>query len=229
VTQQIDSASLSAALLTMTPTDDPLNFGDVAEGGLASQTFIVTNTGESEASVINFAITGTAGAGTYVRNGGTCGTNLAGGVAANCTIILEYRPPAASAPVVHNDAYTLTYNNGAAPDSISRSLQGNSVASGALTLISGITAYGNLTRVFTVENTGGVPLTNLNEAAPLLGSDFSYSGPGYPGSGATPCAVATSLAIGAQCTFEVIYSPVLEATHTSGGFEFRQCRYGQRL
>ena len=60
---------------------------------------------------MNFSVAGTAGAGVYVRNGGTCGATLTGGISATCTIILEYRPPAASAPVVHNDSYTLSYNN----------------------------------------------------------------------------------------------------------------------
>ena len=221
LTQQLDAISLSTALLTMVPTDDPLNFGDVAEGGLATQTFTVTNTGESEATAINFSVAGTAGPGVYVRNGGTCGTNLVGGIGANCTVILEYRPPAASAPLVHNDNYTLAYNNGAVPDSISRNLQGSSVAPGGLTLISGNPAYGNrptgstLTRLFTVENTGGVTLTSLNEGAPILGSDFAYSGAGYPGSGGTPCSAGTTLAVGATCTFEVSYNPVLQAAHAS--------------
>ena len=105
----------------------------MAAEGAKTETFTVDNIGGSQATGITFAITAVDG-GFFTQVGGTCGATL-NPTEPPCTIIVEYAPGVGTDGTVHDETYTLDYNNGAAADAISRGLRGNSVSPADLVLI----------------------------------------------------------------------------------------------
>jgi hypothetical protein len=87
--------------LAVAPTTLPFGnqFVNVVSTG---QTLTLTNSGGGTANNLNVAVTGP-----FLRNGGTCGTSLAG--SSNCTIVIQFKPSALGAA---NGQVTITASNG---------------------------------------------------------------------------------------------------------------------
>ena len=144
-----------------------------------TEVFTVDNIGGSQATGILYSIT-TTGGGFFNRIAGTCGATLTP-TEPPCTIIVEYAPGVGTEGTVHDETYSLDYNNGAAADIITRGLRGNSVAPANLVLISGAPNFGNrptgssIDEVYVIENQGDVDANLIAEIAPILGAGFNYT------------------------------------------------------
>ena len=106
--QIVDSSSHGPSLLT--------DFGVIAVGGGADRTLTLQNIGGGDVSGMSFA----ALALPFSSSGGTCGTSLAMG--ASCTVAVHFAPTAAGDS---SASLAVTYNDGSATQSSSRTLAGH--------------------------------------------------------------------------------------------------------
>jgi hypothetical protein len=115
VSRGMQGNGLTAAVLTI--SDPNYDFGSVVPGSTLQKTFTITNSGESTATGMIFS----GLAAPYTINGGTCGTTLAGN-GGQCTIDVVFNPVTASG--LTTDTIILDYNDGAAPQTVNRAIQG---------------------------------------------------------------------------------------------------------
>lgn len=175
--------------LSVTPSSQ--NFGGVLIGSSSALTYTLSNAGNVSAP-LDF---GTLPA--EVTRSGTCSTSLA--ASSSCSIILTYAP-LTSAGV--SGALTVTAQN----TNVSMSYAGSGVEAPSFTLSPASYDYGNVAigatsaKVFTVANTGNMPLTVTGVA--LTGTDYALSANTCP----------TALAVGASCTATVTFAPLNAAT-----------------
>ncbi|MAV90582.1 MAG: hypothetical protein CL676_04120 [Bdellovibrionaceae bacterium] len=205
-TRDIQGTGAAPAVLTISESN-PYNYGTLASGASATMTFTVSNTGSVTATSIAetglaapFAFTG----GSYPGTSGTCTPTLAAG--ANCTIDLSYSPTATGA---HTDTINLTYNDGAAAQSVTHDVQGTGAVPASLTISNGptydfgnVTSLGYETVTLTITNSGGVAASSLSGSG--LSGSFSFVGGGYPGTGGD---CGGSLAAAASCDVVVKFLP----------------------
>jgi len=203
------------ALLSVTPT--PLAFGNVLQGTTRSLNLTLSNTGGTGATGIAIAV----GAAPFSRTGGTCGTTLA--AATSCTITVTFAPTAVGAATgtatitasvaVTGAPVTLT-GTGTAPV-VSATLTPTTHDYG--TVARGTTTAGPI-QVFTLTNTGNVPLTGIAQGV-LGGTNatewfvnrlVSTCGP----AGGGQLLGQTTLAPGAACVVTVQFRP--STTQTTG-------------
>lgn len=183
------------------------DFGPVATGGHAETTLLVTNTGDYMATTMagaGLAAPFTFKGGTYPGTGGTCGTQLAGGV--NCSVVVVFAPTTLA---TLSDTVELSYFNGATSQQAVRDVQGVGTTPATLAVSNGPTfdfgalPYGaSSTSTLTVTNTGGVPASAMTGAG--LSAPFTFLGGTYPGTGGT---CAATLAASASCTVVLQFSP----------------------
>lgn len=194
----------------------PYDFGTT--GTSVQHTFYVKNIGGGVASAMGSPGLGDgfgfSGGGSYPGSPlGTCGPTLA--VGAECTVSVAFAPTGTAGP--RASTLTLSYNDGAGTQSVSRSLTGN-YADKAFLVISDWGSPGPgqnpapfdfgtvgtaIEHTFTVTNVGGAAASSLSGAAPI-GVDFSYKGGTYPGVGGS---CGGSLAVGQSCKVAVVFSP----------------------
>ncbi|MCA9324548.1 choice-of-anchor D domain-containing protein, partial [Candidatus Saccharibacteria bacterium] len=220
-----DGAGTSNALRPVTGTGvDPAqlvisnaplyDFSDRAVGSTNEVTLTIDNTGGFGATAMagsGLAAPYTFKGGSYPGSGGSCGATLSAG--GSCTIVVRYAPVATGST---SDTVLIDYNDGVASQQTSRDVQGNGVVA-AFLLISDATTYnyGNQARgsdtdhTFTVDNTGGAEATAMVGTA--LTAPFSYKGGSYPGTGGD---CSGTLAIGAQCSIVVTFSPTANGLAT---------------
>ena len=198
----------AVALLTVTPS--PLAFGSHPVGTTTTLNLTLSNTGGAGATGIAIAV----GAAPFSRTGGTCGTTLA--AASTCTIFVTYSPTATGAAT---GTATITANVAVAGAPVT--LTGTGVAAViAATLTPTSHNYGTVARgtttsgpiqVFTLTNTGNVPLTGITQGA-LGGTNptewfvnrlLSTCGP----AGGGQLLGLTSLNPGAVCVVTVQFRP----------------------
>jgi hypothetical protein len=227
VTRGVEVATLSSAY-TYVPSPallslslaSPFIFGTLPNGGSISQSFTLTNGGDSTATSIAgaglaapFSFLG----GSYPGAGGTCASTLAS--SASCTIVVSFAPTVSGA---HVDDLDINYNDGTAPQTLTRNLQGAGANPASLTISNtgydyGIVTTGALSDVtLTITNTGGVPATALSGSG--LAAPFIFKGGVFPGTGGT-CPSGGSLApAGATCTIVVSYTPASTGVHSDTVF-----------
>ncbi len=212
-TRNIEGTGAAPAFLTL--SDSPsYDFGSVAVTASGDKTLTVTNTGGVSAVSLSgaglaapFSFKGS----TFPGTGGTCTATLA--VGANCTVVVSFAPGASG---VATDTAQVTYNDGAAAQTVSRDLSGTGVAPALLTISDGPTySYGpvavgsTLDKVLTITNTGDLGASAVASVA--LSAPFTFKGGTFPGTGGT---CSTTLAPAASCTAVVTFSPVALGTFT---------------
>jgi hypothetical protein len=198
--------ALTTALLVVDPSS--YNFGSVPIGTTPSPTVALTLRNDGGATATGITL-GTLAA-PFSRT--TCGTTLAAG--ATCTITVTYTP---TAVVTSTGSLTITASvpvNGAPV-----ALSGTGVAAirtatvAPTSLAFGNHAYGSTSaaQTLTVTNTGNIA---------LAGGTFTFGG-GTPQPFARAAAGGTcgaTLALGASCTFNVVFAPAASALTTPTSF-----------
>ncbi|MCB0367503.1 MAG: choice-of-anchor D domain-containing protein, partial [Bdellovibrionales bacterium] len=212
-TRDVQGTGASAAFLAV--SDGPFyDYGTKANGSTTDYTFTVDNTGSIAATTIagsGLVAPFTFKGGSYPGTGGSCASSLAAG--SNCTIVVTYAPTVSG---LHNDTIQLDYNDGLAPQTSTRDVQGTGAAPALLSISDGPTYdYGTraigaaVDHSFTVDNLGGITATAVNNVA--LTAPFSFKGGTYPGTGGN---CGATLAAGSSCTMVVTYSPASSGLHT---------------
>lgn len=212
-TRNVEGTGAAPAFLTL--SDSPnFNFGSAAVGASVDKTFTVSNTGGVSAASVSgggLAAPFTFKGSSFPGTGGTCTATLAAG--ASCTIVTTFSPTAGG---LASDTVDVTYNDGAAAQSVTRDVSGTGVAPALLTVSDGPTySFGpvpngsTLDKIFTITNTGDLGATTI--AGVALTAPFTYKGGTFPGTGGT---CATSLASAGTCTVVVTFSPVALGTFT---------------
>jgi hypothetical protein len=195
------------------------DFGGAGLDTTVTHQFFVTNTGAATATSLAGAALGApfAWAGnTFPGSSGSCGATLPAG--ASCTVVVSFHPTTAAAPT---SSFSIGYNDGTGPQSVSRAIQGTGTNGPVLTIWDfqtggtqgvdigpewnfgvrgiGVTDDHN----FYVTNSGGGAAINISTEA--LGVGFLYKGGKYPGTNGT---CGTTLAAGASCTIDVAFDAV---------------------
>jgi len=189
----------------------PFNFGVRQTGTGADYTFNISyvsgGVSATGLAVSGFAAPITYKGGTFPGTGGTCPTTIPSGT--NCTIIIRYAPTVTG---TFTNNLLITYNNGAANQTISRQITGTTQA--GLSISDGATYnFGNqvtgstTSKTFTVTRTGGIDATAVVGYG--LAAPYTFLGGSYPGTGGT-CGVTISTA---TCTVIVAYTPTTQAVH----------------
>jgi hypothetical protein len=180
-----------------------LSFGSENIGTTTTaQTVTLANTGSTAVSITSIAITGT-NSGAFAQTN-TCGSSLAAG--ANCTISVTFTPAANGSQTA---SVTITDNAAGSPQTITLtgtgvtltvSLSPTSVSFGTQNVDTTTAA-----RIVTLTNTGNAALTLTNVALTGANSyDFSQT---------NTC--GTSLAVGANCTFSLTFTPSAPVQRTA--------------
>ena len=185
------------------------DYGTVAENSFNDHTFTVTNTGNLAAtSFIDVAATLAAPfeykGGAFPGSGGTCSNTIS--VGSNCKLVVSYDPTSIA---TDSDTIELQYFNGITTVNLNRDIEGEAVTVGLIAISDGATFdYGDVAiggqsdHVFTLDNTGGVPVTLMSGSG--LNPPYRFKDGLYPGTGGTCLA---SLANGANCTIVVTFEP----------------------
>ncbi|MGV3620386.1 MAG: choice-of-anchor D domain-containing protein [Archangium sp.] len=197
VTIPLSGIGLTAAALSIAPLSHAL--GNVTTGAVVTTPFIVTNTGESQASGIAPSVSGTH----FALHSSGCPSVLAGG--AQCTVVVRFSAPAT--PPSSQSAGTLTVN-ATGLTAATAGITADVVVPGALSMTPASFTFtptlqgSTRSTTFTVTNTGGSGLAQPS---------FALSGmaPSQYAIGTTTCTGA--LAPAASCTVDVSFSPVAPA------------------
>lgn len=213
-TRSLAGTGAAPALLTI--SNSPIfNYGAVANGSVNDRSFTINNSGGVAANGLSgsgltapFSFKG----GTYPGTGGTCGATLAS--SGSCTVVVTFNPTASGA---HASSFTLSYNDGAVGQSVSRDVAGSSSAPATLTISDGPTfSFGAVAngssneKSFTVINSGSFSATAMAGSG-LVGA-YSFKDGTYPGTGGT-CGL--TLAPAATCTMLVVFAPTTSSTHNA--------------
>ena len=189
------------ATLAVTPTS--LAFGNQSTGTTsAAQTLTLSNSGGAGATGITVAVTAPFARSTTAP--GTCGATLAAGL--TCTINVVFSPTATGAA---SGTATITANVAVTGSPVSLTGTGTTASTGTATVSGGPLAFGNQA-VGTTSASQTLTVTNTGTVA-LAGGTFTFGG-GTPqgfaragGGGGGTC--GTTLALGASCTYNVVFSP----------------------
>jgi hypothetical protein len=184
-------------------TGGPLAFGSVTDGLTSTpQTLTLHNAGGANLTGITVVVTAP-----FSRSGGTCTATLAPGT---CTILVVFSP---TTPGAVTGTATITGNVAVAGSPVSLTGTGLAVTRTA-TVAPSPMAFGNWAtgttsnaQTLTVTNTGNTALAGGTVTFPIGGVPFSRPG------GAAGGTCAATLAVGANCTINIVFAPT-----ATGGF-----------
>jgi hypothetical protein len=191
---------------------NPYVFGTT--GIPSSHTFYVTNVGEQQATSMadgatlanGFAYTG----GKYPGTGGSCGATLA--VGASCSVSITFTP---SGSLTTSSTLTVTYSDGASPQSATRAMTGTGTTLAVLQMYqpngggggNNALSFGTsgvpTTQTLGVFNGGGQAATNMGDGGKLA-APFGFAGGKYPGTGGS---CGPTLAPGDHCSVTITFTP----------------------
>jgi hypothetical protein len=171
------------------------DFGSVTVGNFAELTATLTNSGDVAATNVMVGVSGAE----FSREGGSCDV-AAFSLPANdsCTVLLRFTP---SVPGAAGGSVSASHDGGA---DATANLLGNGIEPGALAFDPASLGFGDIvvgnsdTLTTTLENTGGVPVTDIQ---------LSVTGAGFSRDGGTCDTVMFDLAAGADCTVIVRFEP----------------------
>jgi hypothetical protein len=187
------AALLSAAALTFTPAQ---NVGQIT----AAQTVTLTNTGGVALNISGVTLAGTnPGDFAFASTNNTCKTTPTLATSASCTISVTFTP---TAPGARSAKITIADNAGAGQQNVS--LSGTGVQGGALLSATTLT--------FTPAQIVGTPsaaqtVTLTNNGTALLTFAISLPGSDFILAPAAANTCVSPLAIGANCTISVEFTP----------------------
>jgi hypothetical protein len=183
--------------------------------GLA-QTLTVTNGTTAGITGLTVAVATTSPTTTarFSRAGGTCGTTLGAGL--TCTITISFSPPTTATNVTYMGTVTITSSATVAGSPVALTGEGivpvpaASVSPSSLTFGNQNDGSTSAAQTLTVTNTGNVA---------LAGGTFTFGGGApqpfsRPGGAAGGTCTAT-LAVGATCTYNVVFAPPAATTSTA--------------
>ena len=201
------------ALLTISEAN-PYDYGNVVQGATSNHIFVVSNTGDTQATAISEIGIGapyTYNGGSYPGTGGSCGTTLNAG--STCNLDILFSPVATG---LQTDTINISYNDGVTTQSSQRTIQGTGIAPASLSISDGSTYdYGTIAiggfdnYIFTITNSGSATATSM--AGTGLAAPYTFTGGGgYPGATGT---CGATLAPAGTCTIDVRYAPTLVGVH----------------
>jgi len=200
-TQTVALSGTGLALATDTLSPTLLSFPNTVAGQLsAAQTVTLTNKGGVSLTSVAISVTGA------FQQSNACTANL--GPNSSCTINVQFNPAAAGAATG-----TLTVTDSAADSPRTVALSGTGLAPPALSVTPASLTFAAQTvgqpsaaQKLTVSNTGGAPLANVGfQISGLSAASFS--------TGTTTC--GATLANGAACTVQVIFTPAAAGGSTA--------------
>ena len=185
---------------SVTLSNTSLSFGNQTTGTTSNaQTTTLTNNGSAALSISSIAVTGTD-SGDFAETN-TCGSSVAAG--ANCTISVTFTPTVAG---TRTAAVTITDSDPSSPQTVT--LTGTGVAPtttatvtpSTLTFASQTVGTTSAAQTVTVSNTGSAALTISSISA---SGDFAET---------NTC--GGSVAVGANCTVSITFTPTASGTRT---------------
>jgi hypothetical protein len=194
----VEYVPVAGAVVAVTPTS--LTFSAVAGSTSPAQTLTVQNTGGASMTGLTVAVTAPFG-----RAGGSCGATLTSG--ASCTINVVFSPASTATGTLTG---SVTISGSVAVTGSPVSLTGNAAAAthtatvspNPLAFDSWATGTTSNARTLTVTNTGN---------SPLAGGTFTFGGgtpqPFSRGGGGAGGSCGATLAVGATCTYNVVFAP----------------------
>jgi len=192
------SISVSPSVLTY-PTQ---NTGTTS----AAQTVTISNTGNQPVAISSFALSGT-NAGDYALVANNCPSSLA--VSANCSFGVTFSPTAAG---TRSAAVSISDNATGSPQSVTLTGTGQvptttiNVSPATLTFSTQFTGTTSSAQTVTISNTGnqGVAISSVTLSG-TNAADYALVANNCP----------SSLAVGANCSFGVTFSPTAAGTRTA--------------
>jgi hypothetical protein len=184
-------------------------------GTTAAPTQVLTVTNGTTAAITGLAVAVANGTSTVVfsRPAGGCGTALAAG--ATCTITIAFAPPTATTNVTYTGTVTITSSATVVGSPVALTGEGIVPAPSASVSPSPL-GFGNqpdgrasAAQTLTVTNTGNVPLATGTftlgggTPQPYSRANILQGGPGN---------CAATLAVGATCTYNVVFTPPTATT-----------------
>ena len=183
------------------------NFGAVAAGSSASNTFTFTNTGNQAVSGVSASVTPGLGLSIMSNTCGTSSSTVSVGAGASCSSTVQYAPTVAQTLT----GASLKVTSSAVNSPTLLALSGTGLL--AVPSLSTATLGFSDTNVGDTTKTLAVVLTNVGNTSMTLGS-IALSGANASMYGtATNCAV--SLAAGAYCTTNVSFTPTAAGAATA--------------
>jgi hypothetical protein len=213
------AASPKPAKLSIAPQSH--QYGSVAVGASsASQSFAVTNTGQSASGPISVVVTGTDTA-DFVVDANSCTATLAAG--GNCSVSVHFTPAAAGARTA-----TLSVS-GTPGGTVTSSLKGTG-ATAKLVLSPAFHRYGRVT-IGAASDRQSYTVTNTGQAASGPPS-VAISGPDAGDFTLVSSTCGSQIAAGSSCTVGVVFAPsapgfrtaTLTATASPGGSDTARLR-----
>lgn len=197
----------AAPIAQLSPTT--LSYSQVINTASANQTATLSNTGNAPLQIGSITLGGAAAADYTIAAGSSCtagGTVAAG---ASCSLLVSFRPPASG---TRTAAITISHNDTArSPSTLSLNGTGTTQPTGQLAVNTLALSYAaqplgssSAAQTVTVSNSGSAALSLSTLAiGGAQSSDFAIV------AGSAPCSVGTSLAVGASCTVDVLFTPTV--------------------
>jgi VCBS repeat protein/ASPM-SPD-2-Hydin domain-containing protein len=209
----VDGAPTSPQVIALTGTGingpfasaspSSLTFGNQLVGTASTAaTVALTNTGNASLAISSIGVTG-VDAGDFAETN-TCNGSLA--AAASCKIFVTFKPTQAG---LRTAALAVTDNGAGSPQKVP--LTGNGTAPGVSLSPASLGFGSQLVSAATAAQS--VTLTN-NGDAPLAISNIAASGDFAVATSGTSCSTSTPVAVGANCTIAVTFTPVAGGNRT---------------
>ncbi len=202
----VTAVGLTPASLAFAPGSKA--FGDVTTGASSSESFTLTNSGQTGATSVYLGVSG-AGYSLTSNNCGVTGSRVSVSAGGNCSFNLLFAPVSAGAEI---SSVSLSYNDGHQSQSGSVGATGTGILPALLGASESSHGYGNVTlsqtsaRTFTFTNSQGTTASQMY--ASLSGTGFTITS-----NGCGTLGVRATLALNATCDVEVTFTP-----NASGAF-----------